>query len=56
MTGVQTCALPIYYLCEMGFIDRSITREKELFEYYMYRMKIDMTLLRNYDYEGCFFL
>lgn len=40
------------YLCEMGFIDRSITREKEFFEYYMYLMKIDMTLLRNYDYEG----
>ena len=40
------------YLCRMGFIDRSITEEKEFFEYYLSLMKIDMMWLKIYDYEG----
>ena len=36
----------------MGFIDRSITEEKEFFEYYLSLMKIDMKWLKIYDYEG----
>ncbi|MDE5648831.1 MAG: hypothetical protein K2I33_02875, partial [Oscillospiraceae bacterium] len=40
------------YLCKMGFVDRSIVKEKEFFDYYISLMKIDMSLLESFDYEG----